>query len=342
MKKCNLCGRKISNTNYTFGLGCLKKICNFTGVNGVKNLKWENLLDKKVLDLSNKSNLAKEQRKALTDRYLTLKLLDEVPLECYNEYKESLNTDINYINSEVNIKNLKSFEVVTLKQAFEINQKYKKYKEVFQDVIDGKYDVIQNITFDVVRFAFNRYYSNKPYLSDIIQLLQYYILKVGVLFLNRKGFNLAAKCLNNSLSKSPKDLTITDSKTVNEIRNDKNFKKCLKKIVEKYGNKSQFNTGEYNESLAFEDGDLFLALHNAYIKVSENKQENNKWNLDITLFDEYDFTDFKEIGEYIEDDGFWKEFIGSTANNLAMIGTACKVVNEYNITIKFKLENWEG
>ena len=177
MKKCNLCGRKISNTNYTFGLGCLKKICNFTGVNDVKNLKGENLLDKKILDLSNKSNLAKEQRKVLTDRYLTLKLLDEVPLECYNNYKELLNTDINYINSEVNIQNLKSFDIITLKQAFEINKKYKKYKEVFQDAIEGKYDVMQNITFDVIRFAFNNYYSNKPYLSDMLQLLQYYILK---------------------------------------------------------------------------------------------------------------------------------------------------------------------
>jgi len=75
----------------------------------------------------------------------------------------------------------------------------------------------------------------------------------------------------------------------------------LHKIIETYGDKSQFNNGEYNESLAFEDGDLFLTLHNAYITVIGNKQKNDKWNLDI----------------------------------------ACNVVNEYNITIKFKLENWE-
>lgn len=30
--------------------------------------------------------------------------------------------------------------------------------------------------------------------------------------------NFAAKCLNNSLHKSPKDLTITDAKTINKKR----------------------------------------------------------------------------------------------------------------------------
>ena len=145
------------------------------------------------------------------------------------------------------------------------------------------------------------------------QSLQFCILKSGVLWLKLIDFNCAAKCLNNSLHKSPKNLTITDAKTISKIQDDNNFKECLNKIIKKYGNKNQFNTGYNNESLAFEDGDLFLALHNAYINVIGNKQENGKWNLDITLCDEYDFTDFKEIREYIKDDDFWKAFIGSTA-----------------------------
>lgn len=340
MKKCNLCGRKISNTNYTFGLGCLKKICNFTGVNDVKNLKGENLLDKKILDLSNKSNLAKEQRKVLTDRYLTLKLLDEVPLECYNNYKELLNTDINYINSEVKIQNLKSFDIITLKQAFEINKKYKKYKEVFQDAIEGKYDVMQNITFDVIRFAFNNYYSNKPYLSDMLQLLQYYILKVGAFGLEFIGHKFSAKLLKHSLNDHPEDLLIVEDDIIDTIKQDKYFKNKINEIINKYANSNSFDTSGENDSLSFENGDLFLSLHNAYINVL-GKKINNKWNLDVTLSDKYDFTNFQEIGEYIKNDNFLEGFFGSAGNNLAMIGTSCKVVNEYNITIRFKIKNLE-
>ena len=72
----------------------------------------------------------------------------------------------------------------------------------------------------------------------------------------------------------------------------------------------------------------------------DDKQFNNKWNLDITLSDIYDFTDFKEISEYLGDDKI-KDFIGSTGNNIAMIATSCKVVNQYNVIIKFKIKEWE-
>ncbi len=212
--------RKISNTRYTYGLGCLKKMCNSVNVHNVKNLKGETLLNRKILKLCNKKTLPIAQRQLLTDRYLTLNLLNEVPLDCYNNYRNLLQSDIDTINRTTTLMNLHSCDVITLKQASEINKKYK----AFQKIMNGEYDVLQNFSFDVVRFAFSNYYNDKPYLSDMTQSLQFCILKGG---------------------------------------------------------------------------------------------------------------------EYIKDDDFWKAFIGSTANNLAMIGTACNVVNEYNITVKFKLENWE-
>ncbi|MEG1008754.1 MAG: hypothetical protein RSC92_02100 [Clostridia bacterium] len=97
---------------------------------------------------------------------------------------------------------------------------------------------------------------------------------------------------------------------------------------------------ERNESISFKYGDLFYSLYSTYLNVIVNKQIQNKWNLDVILFDIYDFTDFKEINEYVGNDSF-KGFFGSTGNNIAMIATSSKVVNTYNITIKFKLENWE-
>lgn len=46
------------------------------------------------------------------------------------------------------------------------------------------------------------------------------------------------------------------------------------------------------------------------------------------------------MGKYIKDDNLGKGFIGSTANNLTMIRTAWNVVNEYKITVKFKIVNY--
>lgn len=38
MKIYALCGRRISNTRYTYSLDCLKKMCNSVNVHNVKNL----------------------------------------------------------------------------------------------------------------------------------------------------------------------------------------------------------------------------------------------------------------------------------------------------------------
>ncbi len=342
MERCILCGRKISNTRYNFGLGCLKKMCNRVNIYNAKNLKAENLLDRKISRLCNKRTLPKAQRQLLTDRYLTFNLLNEVQVEGYNNYKELLQNDINSINRTTNIEDLKSYNMITLKQASEINKKYKKHENVFQNIMDGKYDAIQNFSFDILRFAFSNYYNDKPYLSDMTQALQYCILKSGVLALRLINYKYSADFLDNSLHRSPKDINITEGDIITKIQEDDSFKDCINRIIKKYDNKEWFDTGENNESVSFEDGDLFFALHSTNIRVIGNKQENGKWNLDVTLSDVYDFTDFKELEEYIDGNNFANAFIGSNANNLAMIGTACKVVNEYNITIEFKIENWEG
>ena len=81
--------------------------------------------------------------------------------------------------------------------------------------------------------------------------------------------------------------------------------------------------------------DLFLALNNTTINVIGNKEENI-WKLDITITDRYDFTDFKEINEYL-DKSLIRGVLGSTANNLAMISVASGVMHEYNVTINFSI-----
>lgn len=86
MEKCMLCGRKISNTRYNFGIGCLKKTCLLMNIDGIKNLNGETELNRKIMFLCAKKNLPKTQSNMLTNRYLTLKILDEVPLEEYDKY----------------------------------------------------------------------------------------------------------------------------------------------------------------------------------------------------------------------------------------------------------------
>lgn len=173
MSKCILCGKKINESNHYLGLNCLKKMCQSIGIFNVKNMKGESLLNEKISTLCNKKGLSKKQKELLTDRYLTLKQLNEVPIPTHNNYKRMIQTDIDNIsknNKNKNI-NLLSFKAITLKQASEINKHYNTYKSTFDKIMNGEYDAIQNISFDVINFAFSRYYNNKPYLSDQLQLL---------------------------------------------------------------------------------------------------------------------------------------------------------------------------
>ena len=78
------------------------------------------------------------------------------------------------------------------------------------------------------------------------------------------------------------------------------------------------------------------------MQVKGEKTKDNKWKLEIKISDLYDFTDLKELEEYVNGDNIFKLFATSIANNLAMIATSCKIVSTYNIEIRFTIENWEG
>lgn len=59
--------------------------------------------------------------------------------------------------------------------------------------------------------------------------------------------------------------------------------------------------------------EIYFSHYISCISVLGNKQNNGKWNLDITLSDNYDFTDLQEIEKYINNDDFWKDYLALLA-----------------------------
>lgn len=338
MERCILCGRKISNTEYNFGIGCLRKVCLSMEMDGIKSLSGQTELDRNIMKLCNKPRLPRPQSDMLTDRYLTLKILNEVPLEEYDNYKSLLQQDINKIEKSTKVEELESFKQISLKQANEISKQYKKHENFFEKMMNGDYDVLQNLSFDIVRFSFSKYYSNKPYLNETTQRSQYFIWKVLAMSFKAIGFTFSGKCLENSLKRSPKDMEITSGSIVNKIKRDKKFIDKINVIIRENSQKTKFIV---KDKVRFDDGDLLLALHKVTLNVIGEKQTNNTWNLQIELTDKYDFTDYKEINEIIGGNIGLLERLGNIANNIAMISTSCNVIREYDISIKFNMDNWE-
>ena len=331
MNKCALCGKKFKNDEAEYGLSCLKRICSSMDIEDIKGYKDEKKLNKKVCKVLGKGSLPNEQSKLLTNRYCTLKLLEEVDLKEYDKYRTSVKNDIHKIGIATSPEELKSFKKITLKGANEVNKHYKKYKSIFKKIKDGDYDAEQYITSGVIRFAFSNYYAKKPYLAGMIQLLQLFILKIGIEYLKNNYWDFSAECLEHALLKNPKDIEIQSGKVINKIKKDSKFKSTVNNLIK---NKKAFNI---NENIEFNTRDLLRSLHGATL-IANGKKKNNKWIIDITITDLYDFTELVKVQDYMKNitdvDGFALSF----GNNFAMVATSCNVVHKYNITIKFTME----
>ncbi len=332
MNKCSVCGKSISNKTAHFGLGCLKNMCTIIEMDKVKNLKGETLLNNRIAKLNNKKFLDKENKVLLTNRYLTLQILNKVPISYYDKEKDIINKSINNIGKD---KNKSESNMITLKQAYQVLKLYNKFQKIVKksEEVDSEY--IQNYLFDNLLFAFSTYYANKKYLSGVIFNIQKYFWESIVLVL-KEYYPSGMEFIEYALQEKPKDRFITDGYIIEEIKNDNKFKNKINELVNLNSNKNEFKE---IVGLDYQNTDLFMALNNTTIEVNGIK-ENNKWNLSITITDRYDFTDFKEIDEY-QGDNFIKRFCGSLANNLGMMSIASGVFKEYNVTIQFKIEGWE-
>ena len=85
-------------------------------------------MNEEVLKLCNKKNLSEESNNLLLDRYLCLNLLNKIKIPTYDNYRKLLQNDINFINNKTKKEDLKSFDLITLKQAYNLYTIYKKMK----------------------------------------------------------------------------------------------------------------------------------------------------------------------------------------------------------------------
>ena len=169
----------------------------------------------------------------------------------------------------------------------------------------------------------------------MIQKLQLYILKyIGEIYLIANNYNFAIECLEHSFQKDPKDIKIADNTVVDKIKKETVFKENINKFINENKHKKTFYQ---EENIEFNDGNLFNALHGVTLMVSGVK-ENNKWKLDITITDPYDFTELTKLQDYMGKKHEINKIPAAIGNNLALVASSCNVVHKYNITINFNME----
>jgi len=151
-------------------------------------------------------------------------------------------------------------------------------------------------------------------------------------------FKNAAFFLQHSLGENPSNLEIREGQIIEVIKKDDFFENKIHTILEKYNNETHIDIPLEKESLVFESNDLYFGINKAKISINGTKN-NNKWNLKIHFNDTYDYTQFKDIEEYIKDtESIKKSLFSSTLYNLAHMSVKYGVMKVYEVDIYFDYE----
>lgn len=347
MHECLLCKRDMKNSKDIFGNGCVRNIYSFLEMNMPKKIKLrEATLCNNIMKRNNIRNINTYQKMWLTDRYLTQQYLNKVPYGNYNRLTNQINTEIQNINKLKNKEKPKSSKNMSLKQAYDLYKKSIKFTEGIENISKGNFTDEESIKLIISSFSFifNMKKNSSQYEKNSFKAMQYAfwqsVIEIGGKYAE---FDISADFLQHSLEKEPENLLIKEGKVIQKIINDNNFKENINNIIKEYGKSNEefiFDIPNNKEfPMTFSESDLYFSLNNVslYIKA---KKENKRWYLEITLHDRYDYTEFKNIDKYYKDTkSIPKSIFSSTLYNLAHYSVKFGVMKEYDIDIKFKMND---
>lgn len=346
MRECLLCERDMKMAKTIFGNGCIKNIYKLLNLEMPKKTKdKEQYLYKIIMKKVNAKNLNSNQKVWLADRYLTYQYVDNLKYGDYTELKNELNNDIANVSKIENFSEFETADKVKLKQAYTLYKKEKKFNDYIsqvnyvQDTLEVGYKLLWE--YNPINLIIRK--RTNPFEISAIRSMQYALWQIVAIGGNVVGYDGSAELLEHSLTDEPENLVIKDSKIVDEIKNDTQFKEKIKRIVEKYGkDNEEFNLeGGEDTDIQFDNSDLYFAIHGASMYV-KGKKENEKWNLSIKIIDRYDYTKLKRIKDYYNDaNSIPKSMFSSFIYNLAYFSVKFGVIKEYYVDIEFGIKEYE-
>ncbi len=353
-KRCMLCNKPYNYKYDMFGRGCLDNLYELLKVSKPPKVIWnkELYLCTMIAWKNHKFFLSKNKKYTLTQKYIALKYLDTMNYESLNDIKEKISKDISNIKFwSKNIIELISFKLNDIYQLFNYSQRFDEMIKEIKNIDFEKLDkeVAEKFIKDL-SFIFDETKMSNPVSYAVFYAMQYAFWQVVVAGGILAKMNLSAKLLLHSLApfeQEPEDLIIEDKETIKLITESDEVKNKLNQLIQRYGQgkrKFVIDEGASDEDILirFETGDLLFALHDASILVKAQKDNENKWNFEIEIIDEYDFTDFKNLKEYADsNNNKFRDIFSTLLNNFGVVSSEYGVIKTYNLKIKFKTKEGE-
>ena len=353
-KRCLLCNKPYDYKYEMLGRGCLDNVYGALGFRKPPRFirNKELYLCTKIAWKNHKFFLNKNKKYDLAQKYIALNYLKKMNFEVLRDVEEKMLRDIKNITTfPKNTVELVTFSLNDIYKLFNYYQKFEKIIKDFQNInwkeIDEKaakgYIESLSFIFDITK-------KTTPISYAVFYSMQYMFWQsvvIGGLFTNKP---LSAKLLTNSLTlfgKEPSDLLLEGNEIKGILMESEAFKNKLRQLIKKYGKDTkEFIIDEKSPvedtAISFDKSDLLYALHAATLFVKAIKDESNKWKLKIEIIDTYDFTDFKSINEYTDnEEAKIDDIISTTLNNFAVVSSEYGTIKVYDIKIKFETKEGE-
>ena len=359
-KRCIICNKPYDTKNELFGSECLMNMYELLNI-PVPSWSFrnkENYLCTKIAYLNNKFFLGKKNKYIITEKYIELKYLDKIGYSSFDDIKNKLINDIKKISIfSTSVYEFSNFNLHDIYLAYNMWNKFNnlieetlKEIEIINDKENYKKEKVDSSMKKLLnkfKFIFNKTKVYNPIFYSLLYEMQYKFWKVvvaGGILSNKK---ISAKLLLHSLvpyGKNNENLIINDSDIIDRIIKEEVFITKINEAIIHSGNKKEFDSKKFknfDNKIEFNNNDLFYSLHNASIYIKGKKIIGNSWNLEIEIIDIYDFTDIKNLEEYTtSNNSKVTSVLSSILNNFGIISQQYGVLKDYNITIKFKLENY--
>ena len=118
------------------------------------------------------------------------------------------------------------------------------------------------------------------------------------------------------------------------LKNDKGLNDFVKSKIEEYAKKYKspiLSIPKVSYTIPLGNGDLGAALHKVNIEIDTRRGRDGKWNAEVKVSDDFDFTEFKNP---FKEDSFKEGFLWF-ANDVATASSELELLDNVGVEITY-------
>ena len=294
--RCQRCNRKLSDPNAQYGWRCAEILGISSEFSNIDAVTFKKITDgvMKAESLFGKSNIqfTDERRKNLYSAFAKMSLWEGIDEKKVKQAKEEIYSIVNGVKTK------------TVEFAKTLDEYYK--NNIKDTPVHSALNVANDTTW-----------------------------KTGAVVLDKAGYDLSSDLLKLAASGSGNKYVAKEGSYASELlKNDKGLNDFVKSKIEEYAKKYKsphLLIKDESYEIPLGNGDLGTALHNINIDIDARRGRDGKWNAEVKVRDDFDFTEW--VDPFDQDS--IKEGVLWFANDVATASSELGLLDEVGVEITY-------